>query len=140
MSHTPHSHTHRRRIARIYLVGIFLLLAAANVLLFKFVFHSQDVWRDLPGLVCGDAMASALLVVGIWRRIGWARYVLIGLNWLMLAIFALTAAFVGSEPRFGLQHTVVVFGPPLVFLIAANTWLIRSRRIRYLVTPPSSGG
>jgi hypothetical protein len=140
MSHTPHSHSHRRRIARIYLVGIFLLLAGAQTLLFRFVFRSKDVWQDLLGLVMGDALASTLLLVGVWRRISWARYVLIGLNWLMLVVFALLAAIVGSDPRFGLQHTVVIFALPLLFLIAANTWLIRSRRIRHLVTPPGSGG
>jgi hypothetical protein len=140
ISHAPHSHQHRKRIARIYLVLIFLLLAGANALLFRFVFRSEDVWRNFIGGLLGDALASTLLIVGMWRRIGWSGYVLIGLNWLMIVVFTLTASFVGSEPHFGMRHTVVTFAPPLMFLLAANIWLIKSKRIRHLVTPPGSGG
>jgi predicted membrane channel-forming protein YqfA (hemolysin III family) len=140
MSNTPHSHSHRKRIARIYLVGIFLLLAGAIALLFRFVFHSSELWRNFIGVLLGDALASILLLIGVWRRIGWSRYVLIGLNWLMLITFTLTAAFLGSDPQFGFHHTVVVFGPPLAAFVAANVWLIKSKRIRHLVTPPGSGG
>ena len=140
MSPTPHSHSHRRRIARIYLVFIFLLLAGADALLFRFVLSKPELRGEFLGLLFGDALSSTLLLVGVWRRIAWSRYVLIGLNWLMLIIIALTAAFLGSEPLFGLRHTLVTFAPPLVLFIAANTWLIKSKRIRHLVTAPGSSG
>jgi hypothetical protein len=140
MSHTPLSHSHRRRIARIYLACVFLLLACAAALLLRFAIRSQDAWRDIIGVLFGYTVAMTLLIGGAWRRTGWCRYVLIGLNWLMLVAFTLIAAFLGSEPRFGWHHTLATFVPPLALFIAANVWLIKSKRIRHLVTPPGSGG
>lgn len=140
MSHTPPSHSHRRRIARIYLACIFVLLAIADALLLRFAIRSQDGWRNLIGILFGYALAATLLLGGIWQRTGWSRYVLIGVNWLMLVSFTLIAAFRGSEPSFGWHHTLTTFVPPLTLFVAVNVWLIKSKRIRHLVTPPGSGG
>ena len=58
MSHTQHSHSHRKRVARIYLACILVLLAGANAFIFKFAFYSQDMWRNFIGLLFGDLVSS----------------------------------------------------------------------------------
>jgi hypothetical protein len=140
MPPTPHNHSNRRRIARVYLAAIFVLLTGANLLLFRFAIRSLDSWHNLIGPLLGYGMASTLLVAGVWRRIAWSRFVLIGLNWLMITLFSLAAAYLGSDTQFGSRHSMVMFGPPIALFILANVWLIKSRRIRHLVAPPSSGG
>ena len=119
---------------------IFILFTGANLLLLRFAIRSQDMWRNLIGMLCGYGLASTLLAIGIWRRIAWSRYVLIGLNWLMIVLFSLAAAYLGSDNQFGSQHAMVTFGPPVSLFIVSNVWLIKSRRIRHLVSPPASGG
>jgi hypothetical protein len=136
----PHNHPHRRRIARVYLAVIFLLLTGANLLLFRFAIRSLDSWRNLIGPLFGYGLASTLLLAGVWRRIAWSRIVLIGLNWLMITFFSLAAAYLGSDTMFGSHHSLVMFGPPIALFVLSNVWLIKSRRIRHLVAPPSSGG
>jgi hypothetical protein len=140
MSSTPHNHSHRRRIARVYLAVIFPLLIGANALLLRFAIHSQDAWHNLIGPLCGYGLATTFLMAGVWRRIAWSRYVLIGLNWLMIVLFSLAAAYLGSDPLFGSQHTLATFGPSVLLFIVSNVWLIKSKRIRHLVTAPGSGG
>ena len=110
------------------------------MLLLRFAIRSQDAWHNLIGPLFGYGLATTLLIAGTWRRLAWSRYVLIGLNWLMIIFFSLTAAYLGSDPLFGSQHTLVMFGPPVVLFIVSNVWLIKSKRIRHLVTPPGSGG
>ena len=140
MSHTHHSHAHRKRLARIYLAIVAVFLAATSVLLWRFAVDPFSPRPVFIGLVFGYALAAALLLIGVVRRTGWARYVLIGLNWLMLSGFGLLALNIGSDRSYGFRRTCKLLGPPLVLLVAANTWLIHSKRIRHLVTPPPSGG
>jgi len=116
------------------------MLLGANVQLFRFAINSKDAWHNLIGPLIGYGMASTLLIVGAWRRIAWTRYVLIGLNWLMIIFFSLAAAYLASDPLFGSQHAMVTFGPSIVLFIVSNVWLIKSKRIRHLVTAPGSGG
>lgn len=137
MSHTPHSHLYRRRAARIYLVGILLLIGAADALLARFALHPRSPW--LLGVLFGQSLSSTLLLIGVWRRQMWSRYVLIGVLFGTIAIFSLAALMLNSTPEIPLRPALVMLVPGIASLIAANTWLIVSKRIQYLATPAASG-
>lgn len=134
-----HKHAHRKKMARVYLVGILLLLCAADALLFWFSFSQHNPWRILVGLMFGQAFASILLLVGIWKRLPWARYVLAVLIFGVITIFALQALTLSGRPEIAAQMLAVIW-TAIGLLVIANTWLIRSKRIQYLASQPGSGG
>ena len=127
-------------MARIYLVGIFLLLAAADALLFWFSFSQHNPWRMTVGLMFGQVISSVLLLAGIWQRQPWARYVLAILIFGTITIFAMQALYLTGRPEIGNPNILSVIWIAVALLVAANTWLIRSKRIQYLASQPGSGG
>lgn len=135
-----HSHSHRKRVARFYLAGVLLLIITADALLLRFAFSNWNPWRMLIGLLFGQLMASMLLIVGMWRRQGWSRYVLIAVLWIMIGIFSLVALVIGSNPQIANVRVYIVLGTGLLLLILANVWVIVSKRLQFLVTAPSSSG
>jgi hypothetical protein len=137
---THHRHAHRKRTARIYLTIIFGLLCAANSILFWFTFSAHNPWRMLLAVMFGHTLASTLLMGAIWNRQEWARYVLIALLFAVAAIFTLVLLYIGSKPELSAPRVLTLMGTGIGLIIISNTWLIRSRRIRYLATPPGSGG
>lgn len=135
-----HSHAHRKRIARFYLIGVFLLIIIADALLLRFAFSMWNPWRTLIGLLIGQTMASTLLIIGMWRRQSWSRYVLIALLWVMIGIISLLTLVIGSNPLWANPRVYLILGTGLLLLILANTWVIISKRLQFLVTAPSSAG
>ena len=133
-------HTHRKRTARIFLVLIFLLLGAGSGALFLYALSDQNPWRLLLGVLIGYSLSFILLLVGIWLRKPWARYVLISVNWLMVALFSLTALILGAKPELNPRKSLILIGGAMFLIVAANVWLIASKRIRYLASVPGSGG
>jgi predicted membrane channel-forming protein YqfA (hemolysin III family) len=135
-----HRHAHRKRMARIYLIGILALICTADVLLFWFTFSQHNPWRIMVGLMFGQVIGSILLLGGIWQRNPWARYVLAVLNFGVIAIFAMQALYLNGRPEVGDQRMLSLIWIAVGLLTIANTWLIRSKRIQYLATQPGSGG
>lgn len=134
-----HSHAHRKRVARFYLIGVFLLIMVADALLLFFAFSGWNPWQMLKGLLIGQIMASTLLIVGMWRRQSWSRYVLIATLWLMIGLLSLVTLVI-SNPFRAPAQVYLVLGTGLVLLILANVWVITSKRLQFLVTAPSSAG
>jgi peptidoglycan/LPS O-acetylase OafA/YrhL len=134
-----HRHAHRKKMARIYLAGIFALLCAADAVLFWFSFSQHNPWRILVGLMFGQVIGSVLLLAGIWKRLPWARYVLAILIFGVIAIFSLQALYLMGRPEIGDPRILNVIWIAIGFLVIANTWLIRSKRIQYLASQPGAG-
>ena len=134
------SHRHRRRTARLFLAVILVGLYVAEALLWYFTNNRSNPWPFLVGHVVGSALATTLLIIGIWRRNSWARYVLIVFLWYLIAIFGIVVLVVAGEEyktdRKPLMAAIVAVG----IYVAANTLLICSRRIQYLAQPAGSGG
>ena len=133
-------HSHRKRVARIYLACIALLLMAADAILLWFSFSPQSPSRLLVGVVILQVMASGLLIGAVWARQGWARYVLGGLLLGVGAAFAMTVLTLGSRPGAAEKSMLLLVSVAVAQLIGAAAWLLASRRIRYLATAPGSGG
>jgi predicted membrane channel-forming protein YqfA (hemolysin III family) len=127
-------------MARTYLVGITLLICAADALLFWYSFSQHNPWRQLVGFMFGQAIGSFLLVAGIWKRMPWARYVLAILIIVVITVFSLQALYLIGMPDAIDQRTVTLIWIAVGLLVAADTWLIRSKRIQYLASQSSSGG
>jgi len=135
-----HRHTHRKKMARAYLIGILALLCVADAILFWFSFSVHNPWRWLVGLMFGQGISSILLLSGIWNRLPWARYVLAILIFGIITIFALQALYLTGRPEIGDPNILSVVWIAIGLLVIANTWLIRSKRIQYLSSQPGSGG
>jgi predicted membrane channel-forming protein YqfA (hemolysin III family) len=135
-----HKHAHRKKMARIYLVGIFLMLCAADALLFWFSFSQHNPWPLMVGLMFGHAVSSIFLLAGIWKRMPWPRYVLAILNFGVISIFALEALYLMGRPEAGDPRILNLVWVSIGFLVVANTWLIRSKRIQYLASQPGAAG
>src|SRR5688572_22471775 len=96
-----HRHAHRKRMARIYLIGIFALLSSAHALLFWFCVSHHNPWRMMVGLMVGEVISTTLLLAGIWKRLPWARYVLSTLIFGVIAFFSLQALYLSGRPEVG---------------------------------------
>jgi hypothetical protein len=127
-------------MARVYLVGILILICSADALLFWFTFSQHNPWRILVGLMFGQVTGSILLLAGIWNRMPWARYVLMVLIFGVISIFAMQALYLSGRPEVGDQRMLTLIWAAVGLLIIANTWLIRSKRIQYLASQPGAAG
>jgi hypothetical protein len=131
---------HSKVRARLWLTFIFCALAAANFLLFQFSFHPLNPFPITKGLTFGSSLWSAALILGMWLRLGWARYVLIA--WLAVAIlaFGLTALMMNSRSVKPLSEpTRVVIGALGLYALALVP-LGMSRSLRRYLTPRTAGG
>jgi|SRR6478609_297057 hypothetical protein len=132
-------HSHRKRMARIYLVLISILIAMADLILFRFVMNKNNPWEFLMGALVGQIAGTPFLITAIYRRMYWARFVLIGLLFVVSGIFALTAIYVNSLLEFRDKSEIALILIAVGLLLIANTWLIRSKRIQHLAQTGPSG-
>jgi len=140
MPHDPHRHQRRKRIARLYLCGVFLLILAADALLLRFAFSDSNPFPLLKGVLFGQVLAATVLVGGVWRRRAWSRYVLMGLLGLTVAIMGLVLLIIGTRPDLTGPYTYQLLCGGIALIVAADVWLILSKRLQYLVAVAGSGG
>jgi hypothetical protein len=127
-------------MARMYLVGILILICAADALLFWFTCSQHNPWRILVGFMFGQVSGSLLLLAAVWQRMPWARYVLMTLIFGVISIFAMQALYLAGRPEVGDQRMLSLIWAAVGLLVIANTWLIRSKRIQYLASQPGAAG
>jgi peptidoglycan/LPS O-acetylase OafA/YrhL len=139
-SDTHHRHSHRRRTARLFLVAVFVALTVAEIMLWHFTNQRTNPWPFLRGHVIGSALATTALLVGIWRRRLWARYVLIVFLWYLIGIFGIVVTVITSGEQKMDRTSVIAAVIGVVLYLACNILLIRSRRIQHLAQPAGSGG
>jgi len=132
-------HSQRKRIARIYLVVIGAMILLADALLSHFVFSDNNPWEPLIGILFGQAVSAPLLIVAIWRRLNWARFVLIALLFVVVGIFGLVVLYTNSQIEYQDRWQLAVVAVALGILTIANTWLIRSKRIQHLARMGQAG-
>jgi hypothetical protein len=132
-------HSHRKRMARIYLAVISGLILVADALLLRFVVSDSNPWEILLGVLIGQIASTPFLITAIYRRMNWARFILIGLLFLVGAIFGLTAIYVNSLLEYRDKFEIALILIAVGLLMGANTWLIRSKRIQHLAQTGPSG-
>lgn len=141
-SEASRRHARRKGQARVQLAGVLLLLAAAFAVLFSFAFSEQcrTRWPEMIGILFGGGIAVALLFGAVWARQNWARYILIIALFVLSAGFSLYLLSMMTNPADANGPGVRMLSLGTVCLVGAGGWLILSKRIRYLTTPPGSGG
>lgn len=123
------------------LLGIVALVVVAFVLLFTFGVNKEyNRWQYLNGIFLGGAIGNGILLVSMWQRRPWARYVLfVGLLAVMV-VSAMFLIFMLGDPNDVGSPGVKLLASGVGLLALAAFWVIFSKRIKYLTTPPGSGG
>jgi hypothetical protein len=129
MSEHLHEGGHRMRHARVFLVIVFACQRLADAAVIWFTFLPENTVGLLRGVAVGSCLWTAVLLIGVWRKLRWARYALTTLNWGFMTLFGFWALHVWDDmrqpnPSLALIAGVVLYG-------VANTLLLRSRRLRH---------
>ena len=75
MTHPPVPPNWKLR-ARLWVCAIFLLLCGADYLFLRFTYDPFNPVPLLSGLTILSALGTKMMLIGIWRRMAWARYAL----------------------------------------------------------------
>src|SRR5206468_1807144 len=82
-----HERGHRTGHARLFLVVVFVLQRLADAAVIWFTFLPVCPWSLLRGVSIGSFVWTTALLVGVWRRLRWARYLLTSFNWGYITVF-----------------------------------------------------
>lgn len=87
--------------ARIWIVVVFVMLCAADYLLLTFTYDPFNPLPMLSGVAILSALCTKVLLIGMWRRLAWARYTLITALFASLMAFAIVMFIMvgGKAPR-----------------------------------------
>lgn len=121
--------------ARLWIGVLFLLLAGADYMLLRFSYDPFNPIPLLTGLAILSALGSKVMLIGMWRRLPWARYALATLLVLSIAGFSMVLFYIagGNLPRPQGLLKKPVLGIALQAL--ALVPLARSRSIRRQMHP-----
>lgn len=132
-----HAHPNWKLRARLWICVLFLLLCAADYLLLTFSNNPFISYRQpmLFGLAVLGALFTKFLLVGMWRRVSWARYALgtvlaISLMGFAIAMFAIAGGNV-ERPAGLLKKPLAGMALQMLVLLP----LARSRSIRRQMHP-----
>ena len=130
-------HRNRRRIARYYLIGLFLAMRAADALLWVYAFDLVNPWPFLRGQIPGSILGTTVLLFYISRRQMWARYALIFFIWYTVALFSTALLVAIQEHHSAVNRPIAAGAAGVIIYVAVNIVIIRSRKIQSLA---HSGG
>lgn len=87
--------------ARIWIAVVFVTLCAADYLLLTFTYNPFNPIPMMSAVAIMSALCTKALLIGMWRRLAWARYTLIGMLFASLMAFSIVMfIMVGSKaPR-----------------------------------------
>jgi hypothetical protein len=134
MTEHIHERGHRTGHARLFLAVVFVLQRVADAGVIWFTFQPVCTSSLLRGIAIGSFVWTTALLVGVWRRLSWARYLLTTINWLYVAAFSY-ALLKRWTPASG--ESAAQFLPPaagVILYVAANVILIKSRRVRHFAS------
>lgn len=118
---------------------IFLIITGAHYFLYKFSFDRLNNYEVSKGLFVGSVIWTSVLLVAMWLRYTWARYVMITMICLSMAGFASLAMMVRSESVNPLPQLMklVVYGAGLYAV--ALVPLSASVALRHFLGPKTAG-
>ncbi|HYR58065.1 MAG TPA: hypothetical protein VEO95_05530 [Chthoniobacteraceae bacterium] len=131
MTEHTHERGHRTTHARLFLVIVFVMqrLADAGVIWYTFLPAKSVFW--LRGIALGSLVWTTALLIGVWRRFRWARYLLTSFTWVYLAVLTFHILQGWNELDLTLSDPYTALIAAAVLYLAANAILIRSRRVRH---------
>jgi hypothetical protein len=126
-----HPRKPHRRHARLFIAAAFLLQRCGDGLVIWYTFLRENPTFLLRGLAIGSSIWTTTLIIGVWRRRRWARYVLTTVNWCTIAIFAYTLLHWWDRLESAASGPACVLAGGVMAYVGANVILIRSRRVRH---------
>lgn len=131
MAEVVHERGHRTRYARAFLVAAGLLQRLGDAAVIWFTFSASNSVLLLRGIAIGSLLCTSVLLIGVWRRLRWARYVLTGFNWSYITVFGFRVLQAWAEvtPTWLDPYATLLAG--VLLYAAASVILVRSRRVRH---------
>lgn len=127
----------------LWLVAIFIVLRLADAGVYRASFFVEDRAWQLQANVLVSVLWTTVLLVGVWQRKNWARYLLI---LLLLYVGSFTAYIAHGVSTDLLDPGLSLFARPLyailgaaILYLAAGLLFIRSRRLRHLAEKSREG-
>jgi Ca2+/H+ antiporter len=129
-----HDRGHRTQYARLFLAIAFVLQRIGDVAVLWFTYRPGEQASLLRGITVGSILCTSALLIGVWRRLRWARYVLTGLNWAYIALlsFSVLQSWDELEASVSNPYGALILGA--VLYTCANVILVRSRRVRHFAS------
>jgi len=123
---------HRKRVARCYLIVALLAMRGGDFLLFWYLSLPGYASAAHSGAIVGSLLWTTALFVGVWMRQSWARYVLITVNCVFIALFSypLFVSWGQQQITLTLPHRLLLGG--VLLYAGATTLLVCSKRVRHL--------
>ena len=131
MSDPLHDRGHRTGHARSFLALAGLLQRIGDAAVIWFTFSPGNSMQLLRGVAIGSLLCTSVLLIGVWRRLRWARYVLTGFNWVYITGFGFRVLEGWSEMKPTLSDPDAVLSAGVLLYAGATVLLVRSRRIRH---------
>lgn len=131
MQSPSHDRGHRKKHARTFIAIAFLFQRLGDAAVVWFTFQPDNSTLLLRGVAIGAAMCTTVLIIGVWRQLRWARYVLTGFNWGYITVFSFRLLQEWSEVPPALMHPLSAVAAGVLLYGGANFILLRSRRVRH---------
>ncbi|MEI9895662.1 MAG: hypothetical protein WDN28_17685 [Chthoniobacter sp.] len=125
--------------ARLWIGLAFLLLTGAHFLFYRFSFDHLNNYPISQGLTAGCVLWTSALLVAMWLRYAWSRYVMIVMICGALAGFSVIALMVRSESVNALPQLMQRVAGGLVLYALALIPLSASRALRNYLGPRTAG-
>jgi len=117
----------------------FLLLTAAHVLFYRFSFNSLNTYPVAQGMTAGSVLWTTVLLVAMWLRYAWSRYVMVATICAAIVGFSIVALLVRSESVDALPQLMrFVIGGLLLYALALIP-LSASASLRHYLGPRTAG-
>jgi hypothetical protein len=130
---------HRVRTARVLVVVVFFILRAGDACFWLFSLDRANPWPAMMGVIVGSLLATTALLVALWRRSTWSRIVLIGLLWMLIAVFSFPGLLLTGESASGSRRALIPLVAGVLAYVTANVVLISSHRLHRLGSPRGCG-
>ncbi|MGB8168218.1 MAG: hypothetical protein WCF18_12045 [Chthoniobacteraceae bacterium] len=131
MPEHSHDRGHRTRHARTFIVIAFLLQRLGDAAVIWFTFQPSNPTLLLRGVAIGSFLCTSVLLIGVWRRLRWARYVLTAFDWVYVTGFSFLVLQAWSDVRPTISNPYVAVICGVILYAGANVILVRSRRVRH---------
>ncbi|HEY3901583.1 MAG TPA: hypothetical protein VGM54_23430 [Chthoniobacter sp.] len=125
----------RKRWAKIWILVVFFLLTVAHFFFYRFSTDSLNTYKVSEGMTFGCALWSTVLLVAMWMRLGWARYVLGALICVSIFGFGALVLVLRSESIASMPTAMWTAAAGILFYIAALVPLGTAHTLRDFLSP-----
>jgi hypothetical protein len=130
----------RKLRARLWLCVILCVLTGAHYFFYRFSANQDNPYPLTRGLTFGLVLWTSALLLAMWLRLGWARYVIIALLAAGIAGYGLSVLMMTSQSVDPLPEPVHAALEGMLLYALALVPLGISPSLRYFLAPRTAGG